>query len=395
MGVAMRRVVLLATAALLVATMAAPASAVTDEELYDLRVELQDALGELEAASWDRRIAVDTIGLIQFEYDELVVDADAARVEYGSILDRAADRSLVLFTGGREAAWSDRAIATRYLAASLAVDEAQIAAQAEVMMQFDADLDYLAAEIDSFVAAEAEATERIDVLEGEVTELDYQYTTLAAAYEAEVQYNATTTTTTLAPATTTTTRPPATTTTTPATTTTTTPATTTTTIGTGTTTTTVPVTTTTTVAPTTTTTTVPPVPVGGLVCPVQGPHHFRDTWGAPRSGGRTHKGVDMMADRGTPLVAIEAGTVGRLSNGGLGGITVWLLGDSGTEYYYAHMDAWAPGLAQGQRVAIGGSLGTVGSTGNAPDAWPHLHFQLHPNGGDAVNPFPTVDAICP
>jgi murein DD-endopeptidase MepM/ murein hydrolase activator NlpD len=391
--------VLLATAVLVMAAMAAPpAAAVTDEELYDLRVELQGALGELEAASWDRRIAADTIGLIRFEYDELALDADSAVVEYGSLLERAADRSLMLFAGASETLWSDRVIANRYLEAALAADTERIAAQAEVLTLFDADLEYLAAEIESFVAAEAVAIVRIDELETAVAELDHQYTTLAAAYEAEVLYNATTTTTTLAPATTTTTRPITTTTLAPTTTTTsptTTPPSTTTTIGTGTTTTTVPSTTTTTVVAPTTTTTIPPVPVGGLVCPVQGPHHFRDTWGAPRSGGRTHQGVDMMADRGTPLVAIEAGTVGRLSNGGLGGITVWLLGDSGTEYYYAHMDDWAPGLAQGQRVAIGGSLGTVGSTGNAPDAWPHLHFQLHPNGGEAINPFPTVDAICP
>ncbi len=103
----------------------------------------------------------------------------------------------------------------------------------------------------------------------------------------------------------------------------------------------------------------------------------------------------MMADRGTPLVAIESGTVGRLRDGGLGGITVWLLGDTGAEYYYAHMDAWAPGLAQGQRIDVGGPLGTVGSTGNAPDEWPHLHLEIHPGGGDAINPYPTVSTICP
>jgi murein DD-endopeptidase MepM/ murein hydrolase activator NlpD len=388
--------VLLATAVLMLATTAAPAIAVTDEELYDLRLELQSALGELETASWDRRIAADTIGLVQFEYDEMVVDAEAAAQDYRVLLDRAADRSLVLFVGGREASWSERAIGHRYLEASLAVDADQMAAQSEVLTQVDADLEYLAGEALSFVAAEAEAAARIAELEVTVADLDGRYTTMAAEYEAEVQFNATTTTTTLAPVTTTT-RPPVTTTTSPPVTTTTTtpPSTTTTTLGTGTTTTTTTLaTTTTTVAAPTTTTTVPPVPVGGLVCPVQGPHHFRDTWGAPRSGGRTHKGVDMMADRGTALVAIEAGTIGRLSNGGLGGITVWMLGDSGTEYYYAHMDGWAAGLAQGQRVPIGGSLGTVGSTGNAPDEWPHLHFEIHPNGGDAVNPFPTVDAIC-
>lgn len=103
----------------------------------------------------------------------------------------------------------------------------------------------------------------------------------------------------------------------------------------------------------------------------------------------------MMADRGTPLVAIESGTVVRLSDGGLGGITVWLAGDGGDEYYYAHLDAWAPGLVEGQRLAAGETLGTVGSTGNAPEEWPHLHFEIHPGGGDAVNPYPTVDAICP
>ena len=103
----------------------------------------------------------------------------------------------------------------------------------------------------------------------------------------------------------------------------------------------------------------------------------------------------MMADRGTPLVAIEPGTVGRLGDGGLGGITVWLLADSGTHYYYAHLHAWAPGLAQGQRIEAGGPLGTVGSTGNAPDEWPHLHFEIHPDGGAAINPYPTVSAICP
>jgi murein DD-endopeptidase MepM/ murein hydrolase activator NlpD len=102
----------------------------------------------------------------------------------------------------------------------------------------------------------------------------------------------------------------------------------------------------------------------------------------------------MIAARGTPLVAIEAGTVKRMGSGGLGGISVWLRGASGDEYYYAHLDSWAPGLAVGTAVALGGPIGTVGNTGNAQYTVPHLHFELHPGGGGAVNPYPTVKGLC-
>ncbi|MEA2001794.1 MAG: M23 family metallopeptidase [Actinomycetota bacterium] len=151
-------------------------------------------------------------------------------------------------------------------------------------------------------------------------------------------------------------------------------------------------TTSTTAAPDTTTTTVPPST--SLVCPVNGAVAFTDTWGAPRSGGRTHKGVDMIAARGTPLVAIEAGTVRRLSSGGLGGITVTLTGASGDEFYYAHLDGWAAGLFVGQNLAVGELLGYVGNTGNAQYTIPHLHFEYHPNGGAAINPYPLVAGLC-
>ncbi|NNC90938.1 MAG: M23 family metallopeptidase [Acidimicrobiia bacterium] len=379
----------------MMATTMAPASAISDEDLRLLRLELQDALGELEAATWDRRIAADTIGLVQFEYDELAVDAETATAEQVALTASAGVRSLALFTGDASGSWSDRAIGRRYLEWALAADRDIALAKAEEVTRVRSNLDFLAAEIETYATAETEAEARVVEWEEEVVRLDTAYGVLADAYEAEIQYNATTTTTTV-PVTTTTAAPATTTTASPTSTTTTAPPATTTTVATGTTTTTVtPGTTTTTLAPPpTTTTTTPPVPVGGLVCPVQGPHHFRDSWGAPRSGGRTHQGVDMMADRGTPLVAIESGTVARLRDGGLGGITVWLIGDSGSEYYYAHMNGWAPGLAQGQRVDVGGSLGTVGSTGNAPEEWPHLHFEIHPGGGDAINPYPTVDAIC-
>jgi len=151
---------------------------------------------------------------------------------------------------------------------------------------------------------------------------------------------------------------------------------------------------------TTTTTTTPPAdddpppPPAGRVCPIDGPTSFTDSWGAPRSGGRTHQGVDMISPRGTPLVAIESGTISRLGNGGLGGITIWMRGSGGDEFYYAHLDGWASGLSAGQSVSAGQLIGYVGNTGNAIYTVPHLHFEYHPGGGSAVNPYPLVAELC-
>jgi murein DD-endopeptidase MepM/ murein hydrolase activator NlpD len=144
----------------------------------------------------------------------------------------------------------------------------------------------------------------------------------------------------------------------------------------------------------TTTTTTVVVAAGGLVCPVDGFSAFTDTWGAARSGGRGHQGVDMLAARGTPTVAIESGMIRRMGNGGLGGITIWLTGQSGDEYYYAHLDDWAPGLSVGQSVSVGELVGYVGSTGNASYSVPHLHFEFHPGGGPAINPYPLAKELC-
>jgi murein DD-endopeptidase MepM/ murein hydrolase activator NlpD len=148
-----------------------------------------------------------------------------------------------------------------------------------------------------------------------------------------------------------------------------------------------------------TTTTAPPPettepPSGSLACPVDGAVAFTDTWGARRSGGRRHKGVDMIAARGTPVVAVESGTIKRLRNGGLGGITLTLKGTSGDEYYYAHLDGWAPGLNTGQSVGVGELIGYVGNTGNAQYTVPHLHFEYSPGGNGAVNPYPLVAGLC-
>lgn len=142
----------------------------------------------------------------------------------------------------------------------------------------------------------------------------------------------------------------------------------------------------------TTTTTSPPVSAGGA-CPVAGAVSFSDTWGAPRSGGRRHQGVDMIAARGTPIVAIYAGTIKRISTSTLGGKSLWLRAGNGDEFYYAHLDGYGD-ISVGQSVGEGSVVGYNGSTGNAPDWLPHLHFEFHPGGGSAVNPYPLVKSIC-
>ncbi len=134
------------------------------------------------------------------------------------------------------------------------------------------------------------------------------------------------------------------------------------------------------------------------VCPVVGAvagRDFSNDWGYPRSGGRTHQGNDIFADKGTPIVAIQDGVVVRAnrSDSGLGGLTVTYRTADGSEWYNAHLDTVADGIAPGVAVAKGETVGTVGNSGNARTTPPHNHIGRR-YGGSWVNPWPTISPLC-
>ena len=106
---------------------------------------------------------------------------------------------------------------------------------------------------------------------------------------------------------------------------------------------------------------------------------YSDTWGASRSGGRSHQGVDMLAGTGTPIVAVVSGSV-QFKQTSLGGNSVWLVGNDGNRYFFAHLSAFA---GSSRSVSQGEVIGYVGDTGNARGT-PHLHFEVHPGGGAAT-----------
>jgi murein DD-endopeptidase MepM/ murein hydrolase activator NlpD len=138
----------------------------------------------------------------------------------------------------------------------------------------------------------------------------------------------------------------------------------------------------------------PPEATPGMICPMDpAVLHFRDTWGAPRSGGRTHKGTDIFAPMGQPQYAVYSGTV-RVYVNHLGGNSIWLHTNMGVDFYYAHLSAWASGLKTGDTVKQGQIIGYNGNSGNAYGGAPHLHFQMHPGGGSPVNPYPTLKRVC-
>lgn len=139
--------------------------------------------------------------------------------------------------------------------------------------------------------------------------------------------------------------------------------------------------------------------ISGVVFPIQWPYEVPmiDSWGFPRMTGTAdqhwHEGIDIFAPSGTPLLATERGIVTRIGSGRLGGLRLWLRGESGTDWYYAHLSGFAPGLTEGQVVEAGDIIGYVGNTGNAVGTPPHLHMQVHPNGGEPVNPYPLLFVV--
>jgi LysM repeat protein len=135
-------------------------------------------------------------------------------------------------------------------------------------------------------------------------------------------------------------------------------------------------------------------PVAIRQFPVQGLCWFSDTWGAPRSGGRRHQGVDILAPMGKAVYAADDGTLTKQyvdAPGALSGNGWRLTRADGTYYFYGHFSRFADGLAVGSKVKAGQVIGYVGMTGNA--GVPHLHFEVHPGGGAAVNPTPVVKAV--
>ncbi|MGI9053597.1 MAG: peptidoglycan-binding protein [Ilumatobacteraceae bacterium] len=144
----------------------------------------------------------------------------------------------------------------------------------------------------------------------------------------------------------------------------------------------------------------PPPPAGPQVNvvleakPVQGPCDYRDSWLAPRSNGRVHLGTDIIAREGNALYAVAAGRISqiyRVSDDSLSGNALKITKPDGTYFFYGHLSAFAAGIDVGSQVNVGQVVGYVGKTGYT--LTPHLHIEVHPGGGAAINPYPLIRAI--
>ena len=143
-------------------------------------------------------------------------------------------------------------------------------------------------------------------------------------------------------------------------------------------------------------------PTGSLVIPVAGvrAEQLVDTFDDARGEGRVHDAIDIIAPQGAPVIAAAAGTVEKLFESKLGGTTIYIRRNGGQWIdYYAHLDAYAPGLAEEQKISQGQMIGSVGSTGDASPEAPHLHYAISLMApgegwwqGLAVNPYPLLKA---
>jgi murein DD-endopeptidase MepM/ murein hydrolase activator NlpD len=146
----------------------------------------------------------------------------------------------------------------------------------------------------------------------------------------------------------------------------------------------------------------PPPAAGSLLIPVAGvtAGQLTDTFNQTRDGARRHEALDIMAARGTPVLAASDGKVAKLFTSVPGGLTIYEFDPGGTyAYYYAHLDRYASGLVEGRTLRRGDVIGYVGSTGNASEDAPHLHFAIFALGpdkhwwqGTPINPYPLLVA---
>ncbi|AMW78366.1 peptidase M23 [Acinetobacter sp. TGL-Y2] len=133
--------------------------------------------------------------------------------------------------------------------------------------------------------------------------------------------------------------------------------------------------------------------VAPLSMPVEGvkSRQIQDTWGAARSEGRKHQGIDIFAKRGTPVISATQGMVSQVGLDTLGGKVVWVVGPQLSRHYYAHLDDYAAEIQVGDWVEIGEVLGYVGNTGNAKNTPPHLHYGIYLSGQGATDPYPYLN----
>lgn len=129
-----------------------------------------------------------------------------------------------------------------------------------------------------------------------------------------------------------------------------------------------------------------------LPVPVQGVSRkqLSDTWGAARSQGRSHEGIDIMAEKGTKVYSSTDGIIASLKGNNLGGTVIWMIGPAGSWHYYAHLSKHKRGLNEGDYIRKGDLIGYVGNSGNARHTAPHLHYGIYLNGKGrgATNPYP-------